>query len=224
MSHEPQPDSETDGLLLSRVAAGDSAAFATLFRRCQRGVYRFALHMTGIPAVAEDITQDVFLTVMRDAARYDPDRSSAAAWLCGIARNHARRRIERDLRVQPLEHDDSGEGHVSGDASPLEEIAQAERIDALRRAVLSLPIRYREAVVLCDLQELSYQDAAAALDCAVGTIRSRLHRGRTLLAAKMRGDATSVARLHPDDGRGTDTDPTRTPDVGKVKRMSRCVA
>jgi RNA polymerase sigma-70 factor (ECF subfamily) len=58
-------------------------------------------------------------------------------------------------------------------------------LDALRRAVLSLPLRYREAVVLCDLQETPYAEAADALGCAVGTVRSRLHRGRALLAAKM---------------------------------------
>jgi predicted DNA-binding protein (UPF0251 family) len=70
-------------------------------------------------------------------------------------------------------------------ADPLAELTSAESVEALRRAVLSLPLRYREAIVLCDLQEMSYTDAAAALDCPVGTVRSRLNRGRALLTAKM---------------------------------------
>ncbi len=215
------PDTVTDAELLSRIAAGDGPAFTAFFRRRYAGVYRFALHMTGIAAVAEDITQDVFLTLMRDAARYDVNRATAAAWLCGIARNHARRRIDRDLRLQPLDEDDeSGTAAASSNASPLEEIAQAERIDALRRAVLTLPVPYREAVVLCDLQEMTYEEAAAALDCAVGTIRSRLHRGRALLAAKMRAGEPSPARVQPETG----PEPDGSPAGGQVKRMSRCVA
>ena len=69
---------------------------------------------------------------------------------------------------------------------PNDTIARAQRLDALRRALKGLPAAYREAVVLCDLHELSYADAAATLGCAVGTVRSRLHRGRALLAARLR--------------------------------------
>jgi RNA polymerase sigma-70 factor (ECF subfamily) len=77
---------------------------------------------------------------------------------------------------------------------PVGELAQAERLDALRIAVASLPIRYREAVVLCDLQEMSYADAAAVIGCAIGTVRSRLHRGRALLTAKMQAAETGQAQ------------------------------
>jgi RNA polymerase sigma-70 factor (ECF subfamily) len=124
---------------------------------------------------------------MRDAGRYQPGRSTVIAWLCGIARNMARRRLELEQRHQPI---DEGHGTV-GDAravtpDPAGELDRAEQIERLRAAVLRLPVRYREALVLCDLQELTYADAAAALDCAVGTVRSRLHRARTLLAARLR--------------------------------------
>ena len=71
---------------------------------------------------------------------------------------------------------------------------QASASPAVERAVLTLPLRYREAVVLCDLQELSYLDAAAALDCPVGTVRSRLNRGRALLTAKMLAEQQRKAR------------------------------
>ena len=73
----------------------------------------------------------------------------------------------------------------AGDVDLLGDLTQRETIEQIRRAVLSLPALYREVVVLCDLQDLSYQDAAAALDCPVGTVRSRLNRGRAMLAEKL---------------------------------------
>jgi RNA polymerase sigma-70 factor (ECF subfamily) len=181
-----------DAALIGRVAAGDAEAFAELFRRRHRQIYRFALHMTASPSIAEDVTQDVFLAVMSDAARYEVGRASVAAWLCGIARNLVRRRAERDRRLQPLDDGDEDEG-VDGvlavEADALGDLTRAESIQALRDAVSSLPVRYREAVVVCDLEEMSYRDAAAALGCAVGTVRSRLHRGRALLAVKLAAGA-----------------------------------
>jgi len=74
------------------------------------------------------------------------------------------------------------------DDDPLVDLTHREGLDALRRAVLALPRRYREVVVLCDLQDLSYADAATALACSIGTVRSRLHRGRALLYAKLRAN------------------------------------
>lgn len=192
MSPEPPSDTAADDELLQRIATGDAGAFTTLFRRRQPLVYRFALHVTGAPAMAEDVTQEVFLAVIRDAARYQVGRSTAIAWLCGITRNQARQRLERDRRLVALDGGDDGEqetGPVDTAPHPLEAITRAEEAEALRSALVTLPVKYREAIALCDLQQLNYIEAAAALDCAVGTLRSRLHRGRALLAAKMRPDA-----------------------------------
>jgi RNA polymerase sigma-70 factor (ECF subfamily) len=176
-----------DDALIARIASGDKQALTELFRRRRNDVYRVALLMTGRAQTAEDVTQDVFLAVMRDARRYEAGRSSAAAWLCGIARNHAKRRLEQDVRVVALaDADRAGMGEPTMVADPVSAIACAQEVEALRRAILTLPVRYREVIVLCDLQELSYADAAAALDCAVGTVRSRLHRARALLMAKIR--------------------------------------
>jgi RNA polymerase sigma-70 factor (ECF subfamily) len=181
-------DQIQDHELLARIATGDLPAFAELFRRRQADVYRFALHMTASSAVADDVTQDVFMAVMRDPGRYDPARATVAAWLCGIARNHVRRRFERDRPTESLSGDDGAFGlelpAVIED--PVADLTRAARLETLRRSILSLPLLYREVVVLCDLQELSYADAAEALGCAVGTVRSRLHRGRALLAEKVR--------------------------------------
>ena len=177
-------DSASDELLVSRVVRGDADALATLFRRRQQQVYRFVLHVTGSPALADDVTQDVFVTVIREAARFDPGRGAVIAWLCGIARNHVRRRLHADRTTGPLDEDEDGEAPALT-PDPLQALTTAERVEALWRAVLRLPLKYREAVVMCDLQEMSYADVAAALECPVGTVRSRLNRGRALLAAKM---------------------------------------
>jgi len=176
----------TDATLVARVATGDADAFGELYRRRRGDVYRFALHMTGSRAAAEDVAQDAFLTVMRNAARYDASRATAVAWLCGIARNCVRQRRDRERPFQPLATLAGGTGaEPAAQSDPLGALELAEEIDRLRQMVLSLPVRYREAVVLCDLQELSYADAAAAMGCGVGTVRSRLYRGRELLAAKL---------------------------------------
>jgi RNA polymerase sigma-70 factor, ECF subfamily len=176
--------SESDEELMAAVAAGDREAFAALYRRRRPDVYRFALHMTGTPAAAEDVAQEVFLAVIQEARRYSPARAAVLPWLLGIARNQSRRRqVER--RHEPLPEGTSG---PAVDADPLEGLARTRQCVALRRALTALPVVYREAVVLCDLQELTYQDAAHVADCAIGTVRSRLHRGRQMLAASMRGE------------------------------------
>ena len=185
----------SDDELMAAVSRGDPAAFAALFRRRKADVYRFALHMTGSPAAADDITQDVFLTVMRDAGRFEAGRATVTAWLCGIARNYARRRSARELTLTALldEPDGSHPRVPTVDPDPVADMTRAERVVAVRRAVLRLPFKYREVIVLCDLQEMSYADAAAGLGCAIGTIRSRLHRGRALLADKLASSGAGSA-------------------------------
>jgi RNA polymerase sigma-70 factor, ECF subfamily len=165
--------------LLARILAGDEVAFTTLYRARHAPVYRFALQMTGSVVIAEDVTQEVFMALIEHGRRFDPARGTLASFLYGIARNMVRRRIEKD-RDTELIGDFAGEEDVLGD------LTRRETIDHVRRAVLSLPAMYREAVVLCDLQDLSYDEAAMALECPVGTVRSRLNRGRAMLARKLR--------------------------------------
>ena len=174
MDHLP-----SDADLLARMAAGDEAAFTALYRRRQGAIYRFALHMSGSPAVAEDVTQEVFLALMRDPGGYDAVRGAVASYLYGMARNMVLRAAGRARAPAPLEEERAA-------WNVHEELSRQQAIAAVRRAVLSLPERYREVVVLCDLEEMDYAGAAETLGCAVGTVRSRLHRARTLLAAKLR--------------------------------------
>src|SRR5579863_4167987 len=91
-----------DGLLLRRMIAGDEDAFTLLYRRKHPAIYRFALHMSGNCSVAEDVTQEVFMTLIRDAKRFDPARGTLGGFLFGIARNHLRRRWELERNAVPL--------------------------------------------------------------------------------------------------------------------------
>jgi RNA polymerase sigma-70 factor, ECF subfamily len=184
-----------DSDLMRRTATGDRQAFATLYHRHHAMVYRFARLMTGSSSAAEDIVQEVFLVVMRDAGRYDPARAALPTYLYGVARHQTRRRLARDRQFVAFDEDAPCPRPITVDDDPTATLERREALQRLRRAIVSLPRKYREVIVLCDLQDVSYNDAAAALSCAVGTIRSRLHRARHLLTQKMVCGAT-VDRDH----------------------------
>jgi RNA polymerase sigma-70 factor, ECF subfamily len=182
-------DQERDELLLRRAARGDEEAFTLLYRRHQAALYRFALRMSGNTWAAEEIVQDVFMTLMRDPKKYDATRGTLGGFLYGVARNRAMKYLERLPREVSLEErngDGAGADIVLLDAStPATQAEKRERREQVRSAVLDLPPEFREAVVLCELEERSYEEAAQLAGCPVGTIRSRLHRGRALLMARL---------------------------------------
>ena len=180
---------DRDDLLLRRAAKGDEEAFALLYRRHQGGLYRFSLRMTGSAWGAEEIVQDVFMTLIREPKKYDPERGTVGALLFGIARNRVMKHLERIPREVPLEEkneDGTGAGIVLKDTfTPAMWVEKRERMHQVRAAVLDLPAEFREAVVMCELEEMSYEEAASALGCPVGTVRSRLHRARAILVEKL---------------------------------------
>jgi RNA polymerase sigma-70 factor (ECF subfamily) len=180
---------ERDDVLLRRAAHGDEEAFTLLYRQHQAAMYRFASRMTGSAWAAEEIVQDVFMTLMRHPKKYDATRGTLGGFLYGIARNRVMKHLERRPREVSLEErneDGSGSGIVLQDVfTPANWAESRERRSQVRSAVLELPAEFREAVVLCELEEMSYEEAAQAAGCPIGTIRSRLHRGRALLLAKL---------------------------------------
>ncbi|HEY3041740.1 MAG TPA: RNA polymerase sigma factor [Pyrinomonadaceae bacterium] len=178
----------SDSELLQSILAGDEEALSALYRRRQQGIYRFALQMCGSKTVAEDVTQEVFMVLIREGHTFDPSRGSLNGFLLGVARNHVLRRLRRERFYVAMDEDSECDANQTSlpTAGPLDDLARSERIELVRRAVLALPERYREVVVLCDLEEMSYVEAAEILGCAVGTIRSRLHRGRGLLIERLR--------------------------------------
>jgi RNA polymerase sigma-70 factor (ECF subfamily) len=169
-------DDGVDLKLLADLKAGVEDAFVTLYRRRQSDVYRFAFAMARSRTLAQDVTQEVFLNVLENAARFDSGKGSVRAWLLGCARNKVLDRLRLERRwtdamppeVAELDHD--------------ERLHADQRVERLHAAIVRLPVEYREALVLCELEELSYAETAAVIGCPLGTVRSRLHRGRALLA------------------------------------------
>src|SRR5882672_6850950 len=147
MKTQTQP---SDSELLQSMLAGDEEAFAALYRRRQRGIYRFAFQMCGSQAVAEDVTQEVFIVLIREGHTFDPARGSLNAFLMGVARNHVLRRLRRERFYVAIEEDsESDVKHAAlTNAGPLDELSRTETIELVREAVLVLPERYREVVVL----------------------------------------------------------------------------
>jgi len=185
-----QYSSQTDDDLLIRLRNGDEQAFVALYRRRQGAIYRFALHMSGSASAAEDITQEVFLALLREQCGYDSERGTLSGYLFGIARKLVLRNLERGRADVPLETDadEIAPRELAVIDDPLAGLTRNEAIEALRRSVQALPRRYREVVVLCDLEEMDYAEAAIVLGCPIGTVRSRMHRARALLLEKLNQD------------------------------------
>jgi RNA polymerase sigma-70 factor (ECF subfamily) len=182
-------EQERDDVLLRRAARGDEEAFVCLYRKHQGPLFRFAMRMTGSHWGAEEIVQDVFMTLLREPKKYDVQRGPLGAFLYGIARNRVMKyleRIPREISLEEKNEDGTGSGVVLQDPlTPAHWAEKRERMEQVRAAVLDLPAEFREAVVLCELEELSYEEAAQMIGCPIGTIRSRLHRGRALLLVKL---------------------------------------
>lgn len=175
----------TDPELVRSLLGGDKEALAELYRRRHGNVYRFALYMTGRPEIADDVAQETFMTLINNRAAYDETKGAVNSFLLGVARNQVLRRLRQERSTVPVdEHheeidkDVAVRGHLSS-------FVRKEKIDAVRKAVLSLPEHYREVVILCELQEMSYAETAQIMNCAVGTVRSRLHRARAILMEKL---------------------------------------
>jgi len=180
------PNDDLD--LLRQLTRGSESAFEALYERYRGPIYRFSLHMSGNTASAEEITQEVFMAVIGKPKTYDPAKGTVAGYLFGIARNLVRHRLQQSAHDIPL-MDDCMEEDTSGptdDIDVLEELSQSESLVYLRKAMLSLPEAYREVVVLCELEEMSYPEAAAVLKCSPGTIASRLNRAKAMLKTKLR--------------------------------------
>lgn len=167
-----------DRQLLRRFRAGDREAMAELYRLHSRSVYRFALYVSGDEPAAAEITQDVFVWFIDHADRFDESRGALNGFLMGVARLRFKQRQREGQRWVELHEAAAGVA-----------ISESEECDVdlarLRDAVARLPLRYREVVALCDLEEKTYEEAARVLQCPIGTVRSRLFRARALLTKKL---------------------------------------
>jgi len=183
MADTPVEDQE----LLRQLRKGNETAFTALYERYQGPLYRFALHMSGNTATAEEVTQEVFMLLIGNPKGYEAAKGPVGGYLFGIARNLTLRTLQRSRLDLPIEEEwlDTGDAGLTSDLDVLSELSNSELLEFLRKAVLALPEQYREVVALCDLEEMSYADAAALLECSQGTVASRLHRARAMLRTKL---------------------------------------
>ena len=174
--------------IIERCLEGDQAAWSEIVRLHRRKVFNIAYKFVGTHDQAEDLTQDVFLKLFKSLGTFDR-RANFQTWLISVSRNlcidHYRSvRKERetiDRAVDP--------GHLtpaSPDAGPLAALEQQDRVVLLRQAMQSLPDALRTAVLMRDIQELTYQEIAERLDLPEGTVKSRINRGRTELGRQIR--------------------------------------
>lgn len=208
----------SDAQLAERLKQKDQHAFLQLYDLHHRAVYRFLMHLTGSISAAEELTQDVFVTIL-DAmcagtvGQFDPEKGKWEGYLLGIARNLARAELRRANRVVSLESiletpewsqmlESLCQKTQDWDVAAL--LVARSDLKTLYGAILELPEHYREALALCSLQEKSYRDAASILQCSEGTVASRMNRAKTILAAKLRGSAPSRMKV-PEIFRGKES-------------------
>ncbi len=183
----------TDVELLQRMQRGDGEAFSMLYRRHQQRVFRFATIYSGTEGVAADVTQEVFMQLF-DNHSFDPAQGELRAYLLGMARNLLRRHWRDAQRYEALPDEEDGPlGEALIDrVEPSALVSRVQQYSCLRAAILALPSYYREVMILCELEELDYQEAARILEVPIGTVRSRLNRARKALSVAM-GASTATA-------------------------------
>jgi RNA polymerase sigma-70 factor, ECF subfamily len=184
MTAPPSFEGCHDADLVRHAMAGGRDAFAEIYRRYHAIVYRFARMMSGSQTIAEDVTQETFTTLLGNLQRYEPDRSALSTYLYGIARNVTRSRLRRERRFVRLDMPEDSEPISARDPSTVFE--QSQNRLRLRQIITELPSRYREVIILCGLHGLSYAEVAIILGTPVGTVRSRLSRGRQAIADRVR--------------------------------------
>jgi len=168
--------------------------FESLYRRSQRRAYNLAYRLTGNSADAEDVTQDAYVRAWHNFETYDANRSFEG-WLFRIITNRVIDLRRRQKRVpiysldSPIQGDDDGQplAHefAAPNSDPEQIVVGPVMEERLQEALASLPIDYRKAIMLCDVEQRSYQEIADQMQCAIGTVRSRIHRARVMLRKRL---------------------------------------
>jgi RNA polymerase sigma-70 factor (ECF subfamily) len=184
----PPEDPQPELALLARMRRGDESAFVALYRRHKDAVYRLALLYTGSASSAADVAQETFVHLMTQPQQFDAARGTIGAWLCGVARNLARKQFAgREDATDPARFWDESapfEAQVDRD-TPLDRLLRDEAAEQLRVALAGVAPHYRDVLILCELSELSYAEAAQVCGIDIGTVRSRLSRARAQLAQRL---------------------------------------
>jgi len=193
-------DGAQEAELLRKAGQGDEAAFLLLYERHRAPVFRFACRVLGSAPLAEDVTQECFLAVLRRPEGYQPGRASLRTYLCAIARHLAFKQLRR-LGQETTMDDPPGSPEGPNGVNPLTRVLDDEAAEEVRRAVAALPPLQREVVVLFEYEDMSLAETAAICDIDVGTVKSRLHRAR----ARLRRTLLPLLGERPAAGLGEET-------------------
>jgi RNA polymerase sigma-70 factor (ECF subfamily) len=181
-------DEASDRELVARYVDGDRVAFALLVRRHERRVYNLAYRMLGREEDARDATQDAFVTALRKLSSFRGD-AAFTTWMHRVAVNACYDILRKRKREPALDLSESAEV-----VAPRGDHAESTAVSVdVRRALLAVPLQFRAPLVMHDVQDLAYEDIAAILEVPVGTVKSRIHRGRVALARAM-GEHPGVGR------------------------------
>jgi len=178
---------ESDEDLLQRCREGDQGAWRELVLRHTRRVFNVAYRYVARVDQAEDLTQEVFVKVYQSLDRYRASAGAFSTWLLTVTRNHAidHYRRHREESFRRTDGEDVLAFVPSDDEDPLGAMEREERVRLVHQGLRALPIDLREPIVLCDLQGVSYDEAAGILKIPLGTVKSRLNRGRLELAKRL---------------------------------------
>jgi RNA polymerase sigma-70 factor (ECF subfamily) len=170
--------------LIQRCLRGDQAAWEMVVRQYRRKVFNTAYKFVGRHDQAEDLTQDIFLKIFKSLDTFD-SRANFQTWLISVSRNLCidhYRRVRKERETIDRDVDANELSPVSREPSPMAGLERRDRVSLLRHAMAKLPDTLRTAVLMRDIQEMSYQEIADALHLPEGTVKSRINRGRTELA------------------------------------------
>jgi RNA polymerase sigma-70 factor (ECF subfamily) len=185
-------DDKSDAELHQAALQGSGEAMAALYRRHGGLVYRFTLRMSQDSLIAEEVTQEVFLALLSQLGRFDPQRAALSTWLCGIARRQLWKHLSRLGEDAGAGSEEDLPETESLNDSPVVWLMRKEAVATVRLGIDELPLPLREVIVLCELEEMTYKQAAMILEMPVGTVRSRLHRAKARLAQLLRANLVNT--------------------------------
>jgi RNA polymerase sigma-70 factor, ECF subfamily len=187
--------------LIQRCLQGDELAWTIVVQRYRRKIFNVAYKFVGRHEEAEDLTQEIFLKVFKSLDTFDR-RANFQTWLISVSRNLCidhYRKVRQERQTIDRRVDASELSPASKAPGPIAALEQQDRVTLLREALAALPESLRRAVLMRDIQELSYQEIADRLRLPEGTVKSRINRGRVELARQIRR-----LRKHDDDASGTE--------------------
>jgi RNA polymerase sigma-70 factor, ECF subfamily len=198
LAAEPMTHRVQEAELLIKASQGDEAAFLVLYERHRTPIFRFACRLLGSAPLAEDVTHDCFVSVMRKPTLFQPELASLRTYLCAAARNLAFKQLKR-RGLETLVEDPPEPQPTSATPEPLRQVLEGEVAEHVRQAVEALPPLQREAVILFEYHEMSLADIALVAETDVGTIKSRLHRARQRLKRVLAPWYRGAAVVRPEE-------------------------